>query len=504
MKIASFAALMIGLGLCNNAQAVYLNPRGLGQVLIFPYYTVNANQSTLLSIVNSTGHGKAVRVQFHEGYNGRDALDFNVYLSPYDVWTAEVFLGAGNDAPTLISTSDASCTYPVLHTVKFSTNAFTGGVADTGPQTSARTREGYFDVIEMGEVVDGPQHTLEAIEHTNGMPFNCPQLTTAWATGGYWRADPTADLAPPAGGLSGSEAVVDVPQGTIFMLDAAALDGFSASIQHTAPGSGVPDLNSVNDAGGGSGATALVPVGSALLSMHFDRPVDAVSAVFMADAMYNEYEVDPAYGAQTDWVVTFPTKHFYVDAAFNASIDTTSNPPFDGKFGARTAGQSCSGFVPQVFDREEGTFAFGGPCGVPPPTTPFAMCFETSVLTFGSAHSLLGSTLLSDGSTIRDPVHAGPLPFTSGHLALDFSHTLDGCGNPATGYNPHALTATQTDPAYSTVLLGLPAVGFAARGYVNADAVDGVLANYTAALPHRARASCEVLGPFSAGPLPCP
>lgn len=484
MNIASWAALMIGLGLCSNAQAVYLNPRGLGQVLIYPYYTVNANQSTLLSIVNTTRNGKALRVAFHEGYNGRDVLDFNLYLSPYDVWTAEVFLGTGNDAPTFISTSDASCTFPTLHTVKFSTNAFIGALSDTGPQDNARTREGYFDVIEMGEVVDGPQHTLEAIEHIDGVPFKCAQITTAWANGGYWATDPSVDLAPPAGGLYGAEAIVDVPQGTIFMLDAAALDGFSASIQHT-PGFGIPDLRSANDGTGTSGATAQVPVGGKWLTLHYEHSVDAVSALFMADNLYNEFEVDPAYGAQTDWIVTFPTKHFYVDPIYFGNPDSVGLFPFDEEFGSIAAGQSCSPYSPLIFDREESTFA-GGFCGVPPPGTPFSMCFETSVLTFGTAHSLLGSALLSDGSTIRDPVNFGPLVFKSGHLGVNFTNALNMCGN-TTPSQSHWLADDS-----ATTLFGMPALGFAARGYVNADAIDGVLANYTAVLPHRASVTCSI------------
>lgn len=40
------AAMMIGAA--DSAQSVTINPRGLGQVLIYPYYTVNAGFSTCL------------------------------------------------------------------------------------------------------------------------------------------------------------------------------------------------------------------------------------------------------------------------------------------------------------------------------------------------------------------------------------------------------------------------------------------------------------------------
>ena len=74
-------------GFAGLANAVELNPDGLGQVLIYPYYTVNKSQDSLFSVVNTTGVGKAVKVRFLEGYNSREVLDFNLFLSPNDVWT---------------------------------------------------------------------------------------------------------------------------------------------------------------------------------------------------------------------------------------------------------------------------------------------------------------------------------------------------------------------------------------------------------------------------------
>ena len=53
-------------GFAGLANAVDLNPDGLGQVLIYPYYTVNKNQDSLFTVVNTTGIGKAVKVRFLE------------------------------------------------------------------------------------------------------------------------------------------------------------------------------------------------------------------------------------------------------------------------------------------------------------------------------------------------------------------------------------------------------------------------------------------------------
>ena len=58
-------AILGGLAVASGAaQAVYEDPNGLGQALIYPYYTVqsaNGNAfNTYLSVVNTTSRAKAV------------------------------------------------------------------------------------------------------------------------------------------------------------------------------------------------------------------------------------------------------------------------------------------------------------------------------------------------------------------------------------------------------------------------------------------------------------
>src|SRR6478672_4938606 len=108
--LAVTIAMAIG-ATASTAGAVMLNPRGTGQVLIYPYYTIN-HQATLVSVINTTAHGKALKVRFREGYDGRDVANFNVYLSPYDSWVGGVgdFDGTG----AVITTNDYSCTVPAF------------------------------------------------------------------------------------------------------------------------------------------------------------------------------------------------------------------------------------------------------------------------------------------------------------------------------------------------------------------------------------------------------
>src|SRR6266508_3184561 len=103
------------LGVTGAADAVNVNPNGLGQVLIYPYYTVNSDAAgntynSLMSVVNTTDSAKAVKVRFLEGKNSREVLDFNLFLSKFDVWTAAVLPSASGGAKVI--TADTSCPIP--------------------------------------------------------------------------------------------------------------------------------------------------------------------------------------------------------------------------------------------------------------------------------------------------------------------------------------------------------------------------------------------------------
>jgi len=170
------AAVLAGLagaaGIAGTAQAVNMNPDGLGQVLIYPYYTANDGNTTILSVVNTTHNAKAVKVRFMEGFNSREVLDFNLYLSPQDVWVAAIATSevstpvADYETNTYLIIPDDSCTVPYLYAdaatempdgsmagiQPFLNLAYTGDFADGGPTSDARAAEGHFEMIEMGTI----------------------------------------------------------------------------------------------------------------------------------------------------------------------------------------------------------------------------------------------------------------------------------------------------------------------------------------------------------------
>ena len=163
-------------GVGSIADAVNLNPDGLGQVLIYPYYTTQGGNNTLISVVNTASVGKAVKVRFLEGRNSREVLDFHLYLSRFDVWTGAIATteeaGIGGAGAGLVTT-DRSCTVPDIargglgagagqvvqladgrYMVPFVNFGYsdTYGVSDLGPGGLERTREGYIEVIEMANI----------------------------------------------------------------------------------------------------------------------------------------------------------------------------------------------------------------------------------------------------------------------------------------------------------------------------------------------------------------
>src|SRR5437879_4918159 len=139
-------------------QAVNVSADGRGQVLLYPYYTTRTDNAgnafaTLLSVVNANAVAKAVRVRFLEGRNSREVLSFNLFLSPFDVWTAAVLPDASTGGAR-VGTVDQSCTLPVFSAaptapyIPFVNFNYTEANDDGAGTGLDRTKEGHFEIIE--------------------------------------------------------------------------------------------------------------------------------------------------------------------------------------------------------------------------------------------------------------------------------------------------------------------------------------------------------------------
>ena len=526
-------------GLANVSNAVNLNPDGLGQVLIYPYYGVNAGNVTLISVVNTTDSVKAVKVRFLEALNSREVLDFNLYLSPFDVWTAAV-TPASATGPGHLSTGDRSCTVPTIPAggVDFRNFAYTGSFNDDGRDDLGRTREGHIEIIEMGTVLDtnatfNPNSSYaDAATHVDGTPAGCVRLLSAW-NGGNWSANstyasPGATTCVPAnsagttancgvdnsvpGGLFGAGEIVDVANGSAISYNPDAIEGFytlAFTDLHTAPGSTFPSLSQAQTSALGE-ADAVVfspssPLGVITLDFATDLP-NAVSSVFIHDAIYNEYNTQASIAGNSEWVITFPTKRLHLEnpltlagnalrRPFTDNVDD-ADPPLSPAASDNEAqplvfdpAGSCEPITFSFFDREEGPDAAAPILDFSPPPeleeVGFALCYETNVLTFNQeAEVTAGASVVLGAGEIANNVNlvdASGNEVTAGWAAIGLANDVDGDGDIDQFMLDNNFSAITT----RNKLFGLPVTGFWAANYVNSAAQPGLLANYAGVHKHR-------------------
>ena len=454
MTRKSVLTLGIVMTLSHTASAVYLNPQGRGEVLIYPYYTVKNSNSTLLSITNPTGDGKAIKVRFLEGHDGRDTLDFNLYLAPSDMWVGQI-VQQGEGAA--IFTNDNSCTVPQVPTSQakaqpFKTTLFGENSPwgnDGGPTDASRTLEGSIEVIEMGVITNATHNTLQAITPTNGMPANCTQVVGAWED--YWKTDPTIDVSPTRGGLFGSGIILDVGLGTVQSYNAEALaqfNEFNSTPLHTSPTDEQPTLAS----GSSMNSTTFVN-DDEVLTTTFPTSIDAVSSLFMVDHVQNEFWTSASIGASSEWVISFPTKRFYTDPHY-VGYSNGARAPFESVF---ANDKSCDSATVAIFGRDAQSFSI-------PSAQPYRPCFSVNVLTFSQSQSaslILGSSLTQNVPTA---------PIANGWADVTFIGAQQGSNGNS--------------------FYGLPAVGFMLGQMVNGND-NGVLANFTSLSRHKFHSFCS-------------
>jgi hypothetical protein len=480
---ALFAAVVAGLGAAGSAEAVFIAPNRTGQALVFPYYTVQNNGTnswnTYLSIVNTTPEAKAVKVRVLEGRTSMEVLDFNLFLSPNDVWTAAIIPSDATDGSAgRIVTADVSCTAPAIPSggQPFRNTNYSGQLAALGHGLD-RTREGYVEMIEMATLSGA---TATAITHVNGVPDDCSVVQTN-ATSAI-----IADSGLPTGGLTGTGTLINVNNGMDAGYKPDALDGFSGAVLFTGPGSASPALRDATPTSVVFNS-GYVPGGSLFATMYrsewispFTAVTDgafAVASVFMHESIMNEYVLDTTSASLTDWVLTQPLKSDFVP-----TDGSTAYAPYTNKLVATGA---CETIDFTYFNREEEGQAAGG-IDFSPTTgpNPSSICWESTVISIrnDAGHMPVDadpdhpvSGVLASRNTTAINVRDG---FQNGWANLAFTGTnattVGLVADPvfsqavATGTDTWFTTGTVavTDPN-PTVFFGLPVTGFMIRTFSN-------------------------------------
>jgi hypothetical protein len=446
------------------SMAVQLSTQGSGQVLIYPYYSVNNDLNTAYTVVNTTDQPKAIKITFREGEVGIVVLTFNVYLDAFDVWTGALvpttstLPGHQGEPSGMHLSTDTSCV-PYLPKAGQQLLPYLIDEDLYSLNTSmARARHGFFEVVEMGvltgEAADHVAHTLP------GVPESCRAISNDWEDGS-WDFE---ELAEPTGGLEGSAILVDVAQGLSFSYDALALEQFWAGAgMHTDPGSVEPNLDS-----GSTQSRRLLDDGRLLIS-DWAHGYQAVSAVLMHHEVINEYLLAPSVAGKTEWVLSFPTKHHHVRVE-----PGESTAPFTERWDGRGSCDAvymgvtnASGYVIREPPCE-------GNCDRVHDTYP--MCTAIGVISFFNPNNG------SDNPEILGAVD----PLSLAPFRTNSFDPFSGWVSVYLNQRPMVLTANSGE-RYS----GLPVTGFAVVRYSNAGAAEGLLAQYGGLFMHKGRVSIE-------------
>lgn len=375
------AATLLGAAAAANA-AININPGGEGQALLYPYYTVEnpANNGsanyTALHITNTTDEFKAVKVRFRRFTDSADVLNFNLYLSPQDMWTGAV-VADDNGQPKLIS-ADSSCIshFPNgLATDAPNGQPFLGKVIGADQYDTSDMTKGHIEVIEMAswssskydtfgnrifegtadraKVIDGVS-VAEAIEHivdANGdrVPGNCAAINESWKINGHWgklygmyaasASYPNGDLAgspftymdlggQPTGGIYGNAYVINPDEAWSSSFAPVAIDelyvpagnpGDDAVVvnnNHHAPKYELPSLHGGDNVPlwevGGQRLSGLIVNENHMMADRHD-----IRSLFYKDSVRADYTLNGPSQVSTELVLTYPMK--YTDNKYHQS-----------------------------------------------------------------------------------------------------------------------------------------------------------------------------------------
>lgn len=280
VMLAAFVIFAVGT---TKADALQVNPGGLGDALIYGYYNVKGGNLNFLRIVNtSTDHGIGGKIRFREGKDSNEVLDFFVCLSAGDQWSAWI-ADPGTGPAILFYYDNDTPTYPDPQRNNnaadnmLATESFIAGIPST--VTPNDTKEGYFEFIANTSWADTPGTTK-----TVKTPEQCRDKVLA-ASG---------DDAPNT--LFGNHYIFDLANGGTYAYNALALEDFLNG--HLTGSLATDSSPRLNDASGG---------------------ISAVNFVLTKSVEYATYDLQ--FNGATTIINTFPTKKLTNGLPFDVDED---------------------------------------------------------------------------------------------------------------------------------------------------------------------------------------
>lgn len=428
-----FFLMMAFIGAAKSAVSV--NSGGLGEVLLLPYYSVNSGLNTMVNISNTTAQSKALKLVVRDGRDGVYGDSVNIYLAPYDVWN---FVLTKNKQKIQLTSQDESC-------VPFFTSP-KSIFADIGVSESVDRdvwfSEGTIEIYEMGEL-DPSYGFGEAVTFTDGQPKNCNQIEENWsAENGVWsKKSSDHQLLPAAGGLMAAASIINVSSGVSFSFDAIALNGFFADdlLIHTRPNNyKSPSLADADK------ISSVTNEGTHFLTQ-WSTGFESISAVLMKYQLFMDYSNDLDINAQTEVIMTLPTRNFHLaDDAHNAPFNQPENLFTD-----------CELYYSDAKDRDTASVDYVP--GVVSPR-PLYYCWNTHVLKVWDFYN---------GDSTYDPIL-----FSNNRRSQSIIEGKSGLLNIA--FNQFTANGTSLDGSQTHVYSGLPVISLYVIKYNNANANRGL------------------------------
>ncbi|GAB4397007.1 MAG: hypothetical protein OHK0048_03800 [Rhodoferax sp.] len=431
--------------------------KSAGNLLVVPYYTAQGANATLVNLVNTDEvNGKAVKLRFRGAANSDDVFDFQVFLSPADVWTANI--SASADGFAQILSNDNSCMKGLSKGVpaKFST-------LRTGGTSGNSTREGYLEILNMADIppvntvvtATGVATAAGANAVYNGVLHNAGTATCAGLAG--LDSGNLNGLSYPTTGLSANWIIINLSTAAAFggEADAVELTGGAPAVGNIVY---FPQTNVLVGTAAAAAFTAddLLTTGK-VLALQQDLPdlstpyvpsvvsplaqANLLAGAFLSTTVGDEYLVDSAtlkIGAATDIVYSFPTRRYSLTTA----AATLNGKPGTAYAGATFNGTCLVGITVKSYDQNEQT-----PSTVVPSPSPIPQfCGEVGVagvnqvIATGGTTAVLGANISAQGWDAT--YNAGwlkvgfgrPLPVLGGRF------TIAASGNSNFGVNNRHIT----------------------------------------------------------------